>query len=218
VTEDTGRARRWSPPGPMPGTVDALRTPPDVCAEEAGTWVVGVARSSGSRSSASWPSLRRPTPWPAAPSAARSGGPARGRQGPRPRRLGRHPRPRGPARGRRLGGARRGAGRRTRQRLRSAGLDPRGAWRRTVEGYVRPSRLAQLAAMPASSPCGRSALPSPMPSSGPARPSTGRRPGSRRATRVRASRSGSSTVGSRGLRRAWVLSFRHPSKRSAFLT
>ncbi len=39
-------------------------------------------------------------------------------------------------------------GQATRERLRSAGLDPRGAWRRTVEGYVRPSRLEQLAAAP----------------------------------------------------------------------
>jgi len=36
-----------------------------------------------------------------------------------------------------------------RGRLQSAGLDLRGAWRRTIEGYVRSSRLGQLAATPA---------------------------------------------------------------------
>ena len=35
-----------------------------------------------------------------------------------------------------------------RGRLRSAGLDLRGAWRRTIEGYVRSSRLERLAATP----------------------------------------------------------------------
>lgn len=33
-----------------------------------------------------------------------------------------------------------------RGRLRSAGLDPRGSWGRTIEGYVRPDRLERLAA------------------------------------------------------------------------
>ena len=35
-----------------------------------------------------------------------------------------------------------------RGRLRSAGLDLRGAWRRTIEGYVRSSRLDELAGTP----------------------------------------------------------------------
>jgi len=35
-----------------------------------------------------------------------------------------------------------------RGRLRSAGLDPRGTWHRTIEGYVRPRNLERLAATP----------------------------------------------------------------------
>jgi len=35
-----------------------------------------------------------------------------------------------------------------RGRLRSAGLDPRGAWRSTIEGYVRARQLEQLASTP----------------------------------------------------------------------
>jgi len=35
-----------------------------------------------------------------------------------------------------------------RGRLRAAGLDLRGAWRRTIEGYVRPRQLERLAATP----------------------------------------------------------------------
>ncbi len=35
-----------------------------------------------------------------------------------------------------------------RGRLRSAGLDLRGSWRRTIEGYVRPRQLEKIASMP----------------------------------------------------------------------